>query len=156
MGYHWRLNWPRLTSSCSHRPPYWHGEQQRQLLLTGGPHDAPARQRTLHDEIAWSYDLLTPDEQTLFRRLAVFVSGFTLEAAQAVGNADGDLGLDILDGVATLLDQNLLKRTEQSGGEPRFAMLETIREYRLERLKACGFLLYAQIRLLDESSRNLV
>ncbi len=111
---------------------------QRLTLLTGGPHDQPARQRTLRDEIAWSYDLLTADEQTLFRRLAVFVGGFTLEAAQAVGNGNGDLGIDVLDSVATLVDHNLLKRVDQSGGEPRFGMLETIREYGLEWLAASG------------------
>ncbi len=110
--------------------------QQRLTLLTGGPHDLPARQRTLRDEIAWSYDLLTADEQTLFRRLAVFVGGFTLEAAQAVGNVNKDLAVDVLDGVATLVNQNLLKQMEPSGGEPRFSMLETIHEYGLEQLAA--------------------
>jgi predicted ATPase/DNA-binding CsgD family transcriptional regulator len=112
--------------------------QQRLTLLTGGAHDLPSRQRTLRDEIAWSYDLLTAAEQTLFRRLAVFVGGFTLEAAQAVGDADGRLGISALDGVATLVDHNLLKRIEPSGSEPRFGMLETIREYGLERLEASG------------------
>lgn len=107
---------------------------QRLTLLTGGAHDLPTRQRTLRDEIAWSYDLLTPDEQKLFRRLAVFMGGFTLEAAEAVGN--GDLGLDVLAGVATLVDHNLLKQMEQGADEARFAMLETIREYGLERLEA--------------------
>jgi predicted ATPase/DNA-binding CsgD family transcriptional regulator len=112
--------------------------QQRLTLLTGGPQDLPARQRTLRDEIAWSYDLLSPAEQMLFRRVAVFVGGFTLEAAQAVGNTDGALTLNVLDGVAALVDQNLLKQVEPSGGEPRFGMLETIQEYALERLVACG------------------
>lgn len=111
---------------------------QRLTLLTGGAHDLPARQRTLRDEIAWSYDLLTTDEQKLFRRLAVFVGGFTLEAAQAVGNAEGDLALDVLDGVATLVDQNLLKQVAQRDGEPRFGMLETIRDYGLAQLAANG------------------
>ena len=112
--------------------------QQRLPLLTGGPHDQPERQRTLHDEIAWSYDLLTPGEQRFFRRLAVVVGGFTLEAAQAVGNGNSDLTLDVLEGVATLVDQNLLKQMEQTGGEARFGMLETIREYGLEQLDASG------------------
>jgi predicted ATPase len=111
---------------------------QRLTLLTGGPHDLPARQRTLRDEIAWSYDLLTPSEQALFRRLAVFVGGFTLEAAQAVSDAAGGLGVDVLEGIATLVDHNLLKRLEQSGDEPRFGMLETIHEYALEQLAASG------------------
>jgi predicted ATPase/DNA-binding CsgD family transcriptional regulator/tetratricopeptide (TPR) repeat protein len=120
--------------------------QQRLTLLTNGPHDLPARQRTLRDEIAWSYDLLAPGEQILFRRLAVFVGGFTLEAAQAVCNAAGDLGVDVFDGVALLVDQNLLKQAEQvspggeylAGMEPRFDMLETVREYGLELLVTSG------------------
>jgi non-specific serine/threonine protein kinase len=99
---------------------------------------AAARQRTLRDEIAWSYDLLTPEEQTLLRRLAVFVGGFSLEAAQAVGNAEGHLVVDVLETIITLVDQNLVKRLEQSGGEPRFGLLETIREYGLEQLDASG------------------
>ncbi len=111
---------------------------QRLTLLTGGPHDQPARQHTLRDSIAWSYDLLSADEQTLFRRLAVFVGGFTLEAAQAVGNADGALTLDVLGGITTLVDHNLLKQVEQPNGEAHFGMLETIREYGLERLEASG------------------
>ena len=109
---------------------------QRLTLLTDGPHDLPARQRTLRDEIAWSYDLLTPDEQKLFRRLAVFVGGFTLEAAQAVSNANGDLALDVLRGVTTLVNHNLLKQLEQPNGEARFGMLETICEYGLAQLTA--------------------
>ena len=109
---------------------------QRLTLLTDGPHDLPARQRTLRDEIAWSYDLLTPDEQKLFRRLSVFVGGFTLEAAQAVGNAQRDLAIDVLDGGVTLVDQNLLKQMEPPNGEVRFGMLETIREYGLAQLDA--------------------
>jgi len=111
---------------------------QRLTLLTGGSHDLPTRQRTLRDEIGWSYDLLTSDEHKLFRRLAVFVGGFTLEAAQAVGNALGDLALDGLDGVATLVDQNLLKQLEQPSGEARFGILETLREFGLAQLATSG------------------
>jgi len=111
---------------------------QRLTLLTGGAHDLPTRQRTLRDEIAWSYELLTPAEQKLFRRLAVFVGGFTLEAAQAVGNAQGDLAINVLDGVAILVDQNLLRQREQPGKEARFGMLETLREYGLAQLEASG------------------
>ncbi len=111
---------------------------QRLTLLTGGSRDLPMRQRTLRDEIAWSYELLTPDEQKLFRRLAGFVGGFTLEAAQAVSNADNDLAVDVLAGVTTLVDHSLLKQAEQSNGEARFGMLETIREYGLAQLEASG------------------
>ena len=112
--------------------------KQRLALLTGGPRDMPARQRTLRDEIAWSYELLSQPEQMLFRRLASFSGGFTLRAAQAVGDPEGDLGIAVLDGVAGLLDQNLLKRSHQPDGEPRFGMLETIREFGLEQLAARG------------------
>ncbi len=108
---------------------------QRLTLLIGGAHDLPTRQRTLRDEIAWSYDLLTSGQQTLFRRLAVFVGGFTLEAAQAVANADDAFTLDILDGIALLIDKNLLRQVEVLDGEARFDMLETIREYGLEQLE---------------------
>jgi predicted ATPase len=112
--------------------------ESRLPILTGGPRDLPARQQTLRSTLAWSYDLLTPAEQQLFRRLAVFVGGWTLEAAARVCNADSALGADVLDGFATLVDQSLVKRVEGVNGEPRFTMLETIREYALEQLVAKG------------------
>jgi non-specific serine/threonine protein kinase len=107
-------------------------------LLTGGARDVPARQRTMRETIAWSYDLLEKPEQSLFRRLAVFIGGFTLEAAEAICNAESGCGIEIHDGVASLVDKSLLQQIEQAGGEPRFVMLETIREYGLECLKANG------------------
>jgi predicted ATPase/DNA-binding CsgD family transcriptional regulator len=111
---------------------------QRLTLLTGGPQDAPARQRTLRDEIAWSYNLLAPGEQAIFRRLAVFVGGFTLEAAHAVANAGAGLSVDFLDGITTLLDQSLVKALDRPGGAARLGLLETIREYAQEQLEAAG------------------
>ncbi len=107
---------------------------QRLRLLTGGARDLPARQRTMRDAIAWSYDLLTLEEQRLFRRLGVFAGGFTLEAAEAVASASDDLSLDVFDGVASLLDASLLRQEGDPDGEPRYLMLETVREYALERL----------------------
>jgi len=107
---------------------------QRLTLLTDGPHDLPVRQRTLRAEIAWSYDLLTDAEQQLFRRCAAFVGGFTIAAAQAVGKASDDGIDDLLTGIATLVDQNLLRRLDGVNQEPRFGMLETIRDYGLEQL----------------------
>jgi predicted ATPase/class 3 adenylate cyclase len=98
-------------------------------LLTGGAQDLPARQQTLRDAIAWSYDLLEEGERRLFARLAVFVGGFSLEAVDAVCNPDGELGLDTLDGVASLTNKSLLRQMEAEAGEQRFFMLETIREY---------------------------
>ena len=118
--------------------------ERRLPLLTQGAQDLPARQRTLRDTIAWSYDLLTPDEQALFRRLAIFVGGCTLESAEAAATADvGDRrwGLivdEVLDGMDSLLSKNLLRRMPGPGDSPRVTMLETVREYGLERLQAEG------------------
>jgi predicted ATPase/class 3 adenylate cyclase len=105
---------------------------ERLKVLTGGARDAPARQRTLRDAIAWSHDLLSEDNQTLFRRLAVFAGGCTLEAVEAVTNSTGDL--DTFEGMAALVDESLLRQVEESGGDPRFYLLETVREFGLERL----------------------
>lgn len=106
----------------------------RLALLRDGPRDLPPRQRTLHDTIAWSYDLLTEEEQRLFRCLAVFAGGWTLEAAAGVG---GWAQADVLPGLARLRDHHLI-REMPDGPEPRFTMLETIREFALERLAASG------------------
>jgi non-specific serine/threonine protein kinase len=111
---------------------------RRLPLLVGGARDLPARLRTMRDAIAWSYDLLTPDEQVLFRRLAVFVGGWTLEAAEAVVAAAGEPRPDVLEGIGSLVDKCLVSQAEQPDGEPRFGMLETVREYGLEQLEASG------------------
>jgi predicted ATPase/DNA-binding XRE family transcriptional regulator len=110
--------------------------EPRLPLLTSGGRDAPARQRTMRDTIAWSYDLLSAEEQALFRRLAVFVGGCTLEAAEAVVNPEGTH--DVFSGMAALVDKSLLRQEEGADGEPRFRMLETVREFGLERLEASG------------------
>jgi tetratricopeptide (TPR) repeat protein len=107
---------------------------KRLSLLTGGARDSTDRQRTLRGAIDWSHDLLDPTEQTLFRRLSIFVGGSTIESAAAVCDADGDLGIDIVDGLASLVDKSLLRTVEGDNAEPRFQMLETIREYGLEKL----------------------
>ncbi|HJT55687.1 MAG TPA: LuxR C-terminal-related transcriptional regulator, partial [Ktedonobacteraceae bacterium] len=124
-------------------------------VLTGGVKDAPARQQTLRNTIAWSYRLLDAAEQRLFRQFSVFVGGSTLEAIEAISGASTDdvrtgqtrattrvaptddkMGL--LDLLASLIDKSLLRQTEQEADEPRFAMLETIREYARECLVASG------------------
>jgi predicted ATPase/DNA-binding CsgD family transcriptional regulator len=103
---------------------------QRLDLLTGGPRDAPDRHQGLRQMIDWSHDLLSPADQVLFRRLAVFDGGFTLDAAATVAGGGGD----VLDGIATLEASSLLQMSPGWQGEPRYLMLETIRAYALERL----------------------
>ena len=109
---------------------------QRPLrLLTGGPLDLPERQQTLHNAIDWSHGLLNDAEQKLFRRFAVFVGGCTLEAAEAVCNARRDLAIDLFEGLSSLVDKSLIHtRGSSQRVESRFAMLETIREFALDRL----------------------
>ena len=102
--------------------------------LTDGPRDAPARQRTLRAAIGWSYDLLSPPDQTLFRRLGVFVGGCAPEAIAPVCDPDGHLGLDPLAGIESLVSKGLLRLNVAGDGEPRYRMLELIREYAVEQL----------------------
>jgi predicted ATPase/transcriptional regulator with XRE-family HTH domain len=110
----------------------------RLKLLTRGARNLPARQQTLRNAIEWSYDLLDEAEKKLFRRLAVFAGGRTLEAIEAICNLKGDLKIDMLDGVSSLVDKSLLQQREGLRGEPRFVMLETIHEYANERLEESG------------------
>jgi predicted ATPase/serine/threonine protein kinase len=112
--------------------------ESRLQLLTGGARDLPARQQTLRGAMDWSYGLLNADEQKLFRRLSVFVGGCTLEAVEAVCDTKQDLGLDVLDGMASMVDKSLAQQLEQGEGEPRYVMLQTIRDYGLEQLAASG------------------
>ena len=109
---------------------------QRLPLLTRGVRDAPARQRTLRDTIAWSHDLLTPEERVLFRRLSVFAGGWTLEAAEAIAGPEGEL--DVLEALTALVDKSLVRQSGDVAGEPRFGLFETIREFGLEQLAAAG------------------
>ena len=113
--------------------------EQHLPVLTAGASNVPARQRTLRGAIDWSYDLLEPTEKQLFVRLAIFLGGCTIEASDAICNPGGELGVDTLDGMASLLAHSLL-RHQGEGGESRFTMLETIREYGRDRLQADGTL----------------
>ncbi len=142
----------RLVGAHGVRPGGEAGARRAPLqLLTGGARDLPARQQTLRSTIDWSYALLEPGERALFARLAVFVGGCSLEAVEAVCDPDrGPRTEDradaspssvlgppsVLDGLAQLVDQSLLRQAEGPEGEPRFAMLETIREYAAERFEA--------------------
>ncbi len=110
--------------------------EKRLPFLTGGARDAPARQRTLRDAIAWSHDLLNPEEQAVFRRLAAFAGGFTLESAEAVTNRGDEL--DVVGLVERLSEHSLLRLEDEAGDEPRFWMLETVREFAAERLAESG------------------
>ena len=109
---------------------------KRLPMLTIGAQDAPVRQQTLRNTIAWSYHLLSAQEQRLFRLLAVFVGGCTLEAVEAICEALGDETGKVFDGVASLIDKNLVQQRAQREEEPRLVMLETIREYGLECLES--------------------
>jgi predicted ATPase len=122
----------------------------RLKLLTGGARDTDERQRTLRATIEWSYDLLSQTEQTLFARLSVFVDGCRLDAAESVCDPDQSLAIELLDGLQSLIEKNLLRQRADDDGEPRYWMLETIREYGLERLAASGEL----DRLHDSHARH--
>jgi predicted ATPase/class 3 adenylate cyclase len=110
----------------------------RLKLLTGGLKDLPARQQTLHNTIEWSYDLLDKGEKQLFRRLAVFQGGRSLEATEVVCNANSDLEIEVLEGVESLVAKSLMRQVEGVGGEPRYVMLETIHEFAREKLEESG------------------
>ncbi|HET8626058.1 MAG TPA: tetratricopeptide repeat protein [Thermomicrobiales bacterium] len=137
--------WTRLLP-----PPALLARLERRLpLLVSGPHDLPARQRTMRDAIAWSYDLLDPEEQALFRSLAVFAGGCTIAAAAEVRSEKPEMrsalpreAFSLLTShfslLAALVDKSLLRRVDGPDGEPRLTMLETLREYGLERLEECG------------------
>jgi predicted ATPase len=112
--------------------------QSRLQLLTGGALDLPERQQTLRKTIDWSYGLLNEAERKLFRRFSVFVGGCTLEAAEAVCNTSNDLGIDLLEGLFSLVDKNLIQPVDRAEAGPRFGMLETIREYASESLTDSG------------------
>src|SRR5258708_2332333 len=112
--------------------------ESRLQLLTGGAKDLPVRQQTLRGTIDWSYGLLSQAEQALFRRVSVFVGGCTLEGVEAVCNTRQDLGLDVLEGMESLLDKSLVHQIEGLDRESRFVILDTVREYGLERLASSG------------------
>jgi len=118
--------------------------QQRLPLLTGGARDAPLRQQTIRDAIAWSYDLLASDEQWLFRHASIFTGGWTYEAIDAMASGSD---LDVLDALTALTDQSLVVQMQQLDGSTRYGMLETIREYGLHRLVDAG-------EASDAASRN--
>lgn len=114
--------------------------ENRLKLLTGGARDLPARQQTVRGTVEWSYELLDEDEKRLFRRLAVFAGGFRFYAAEAVcGDFESSKDeINVLDGITSLVDKSLVIQKEQADGEPRFQMLEVVREYALESLEASG------------------
>ena len=111
---------------------------QRLPTLTAQERNVPDRQRTLRRTIDWSYDLLDEPERRMFWRVAAFVGGADLGAVDVVTNPSGELGLDTLDGLTSLVDKNLVRETGTAEGSSQFGMLETIREYGLERLAASG------------------
>ncbi len=135
--------------------------ERRLPLLIRGPQDLPARQRTLRGAIAWSYELLSEPERLVFRRLTCLAGGSTLAAATAVCDPDGDVGLDMLEGLATLVDVSLV-RAVTGEADARFDMLQTVREFGTERLEAEDDRMATQRRhacwfleLAEEAERHL-
>ena len=119
-------------------PEALHARLARRLdVLDSRAPERDDRQRTLRGTIEWSHELLDEGLQRLFRRLSIFVGGWTFESAEVVSTGGSEPELDVLDGLSALVDQSLVRQTEQQG-EPRFSMLETIREYALERLGSHG------------------
>ena len=114
--------------------------QERQHLLSGGFQDVPNRHRTMRDAISWSYHLLDSEEQRMLRQLSVSVGGWTLDATLAVCQTN----IDVIDGLTTLRDSNLIERIDSAGEESRLRMLETIRQFALEELRESGE--YDQVR----------
>lgn len=114
--------------------------EQHFPVLGATPRDRPPRQQTLEGTIEWSYELLNQTEQGLFERLAIFAGGFTLKAAEAVCDPDGELGFDILNGISSLVDQSLVQHVVEAPGRSRFGMLETIRDFGRRRLEESGLM----------------
>jgi predicted ATPase/DNA-binding CsgD family transcriptional regulator len=110
--------------------------ERRLPLLTGGPRDAPRRQQTMRDAIAWSYDLLSDREQAFLQCLSLFAGGFSIEAATQVGGNASEM--DALELLTSLVEQSLVQPSNGADGDARFGMLDTIREYALEQLEATG------------------
>jgi len=117
---------------------------RRLEILTSSMRDLPTRQQTLRNTIQWSCDLLSQEEQRIFRLLSIFVGGCNLEAAEVVCQISGERASSVLDGIASLLDKNLVQQTEREGEEPRLVVLETIREFGMECLIQQGELEAAQ------------
>ncbi|HXD09654.1 MAG TPA: DUF4062 domain-containing protein, partial [Anaerolineales bacterium] len=112
--------------------------ERRFDILRGGNRDLPERQQTLRSAIDWSYNLLGDQARRLFNRLSIFVGGWSMEAAEAVCNLNGDIHPDVMDEMQTLVDNSLLLQSQEEDGQTRFGMLETLREYAHERLTASG------------------
>ena len=112
--------------------------EHRLDVLTGGPRNAPDRQQTMRATIAWSYQLLAPEQQQLLCWLSVFAGGCTLQAVEDIAQPAGLLASHVLDGVSVLLENHLLRQVNQPNGEPRLLMLQTIREFGLECLQSFG------------------
>ncbi|MGZ3643334.1 MAG: protein kinase domain-containing protein [Ktedonobacteraceae bacterium] len=107
-------------------------------ILTGGRRDAPPRHQTLRNMLSWNDDVLSPDEQRLFRRLAIFDGGFSLQAVEEIMCVVGEVSISVLDGIAALLDKSMLQHTNYGEEEPRLFIFEMLREYGLEQLTVCG------------------
>ena len=129
----WPLNWLPPEPGCSRPAPY-STVAKPTAIVDRWRLDLPERQQTLRKTIDWSHDLLNEAERKLFRRLSAFVGGCTLEAAEAVCNTSRDLGIDMVEGLSSLVDKNLVQRVDRAEIVPRFVMLETIREYAQEQL----------------------